>query len=105
MKTLSRKGRALSSATDANHTAVGSLLLAITAMEAALVPLVLGYMALANGTTKVQRMLGIKNTPRQMRAVPPASSPIRMSCRVVKHAFSRAHYRDFLQESEDEPET
>lgn len=72
---------------------------------AALVPLVLGYMALASGTVKAQHMLGIKYTPRQMRVVPSVSSLIRSTCRMMKHAFSRAHYRGVLHKSEDEPET
>lgn len=105
MKTLGSKGRALSSVTAADHMGVWPLHVVILAIEAALVPLVLGYMALASGTIKTQHMPGIKHTPRQLRTVLPASSPIRSTCRVVKHAFSRAHYRVFLHESEDEPET
>ena len=46
-KTLSRKGRVLSSVAAADHRGVGSHPLVITAMEAALVPIVLEYKALA----------------------------------------------------------
>lgn len=95
----------MSSVTAADHMGVQPLPVVVPAIEAALVPLVLGYMALANRTIKAQHMLGIKYTPRQLRTVFPASSSIRRTCRLVKHAFSRAHYRGFLHESEDRPET
>lgn len=62
MKTLGSKGSALSSVTAADHMGVRPLPVVIPAIEAAVVPLVLGYMAFANGTMKTQHMLGIKYT-------------------------------------------
>lgn len=60
-KTLSRKGRVLSSVAAADHRGVGSHPLVITAMGAVLIPIVLGYTALAY---KGPHMLGIKCTLR-----------------------------------------
>lgn len=62
-KTLSRKGRVLSSVAAADHRGVGSHPLVITAMGAVLVPIVLGYTALAH-YYKGPHMLGIKCTLR-----------------------------------------